>query len=95
MLILQVHKPTIDLDYFDHNMPNKSNHQMTKSHKFDNPLRSANLWPKFMLVKSKPNLPNPFIIDIKQNLNFFFFFFLLREWGRGLVFIFSNAMKIY
>ena len=94
MFILQVHKPTIDLGYFDHNMSNKSDYQMTKSHKFDNPLRMAKLGPKFMPVKSKPNLPNPFIIAIEQNLNFFFFF-LLREWGRGLVFIYSNAMKIY
>ena len=42
MFILQVHKPTTDLGYFDHNMPNKSDHQMTKSHKFENPLRTAN-----------------------------------------------------
>ena len=42
MFILQVHKPTTDLGYFDHNMPNKYDHQMAKSHKFDNPLRMAN-----------------------------------------------------
>ena len=93
MFILQVYNPTIDLDYFDHNMPNKSNHQMTKSHKFDNPLRTANLWPKFMLVKSKPNLPNPFIIDIKQNLNFFFFSFL--ESGAGGWFLFFPMQRRY
>ena len=92
MFILQVHKLTIDLGYFDHNMSNKSDLQMTKSHKFDNPIRTANLGPKFMPVKSKPNLPNPFIIDIKQNFIYFFFF---GEWAQGLVLIFSNAMKIY
>ena len=59
MFILQVHKPTIDLDYFDHNMPNKSNHQMTKSHKFDNLLRTASLGPKFMPAKSKLNRLGP------------------------------------
>ena len=91
MFILQVHKPTTDLGYFDHNMPNKSDHQMTKSHKFDNPLRTANLWPKFMLVKSKPNLPNPFIIDIKQNFKFFFFFFSFWRVGPRVGFYFFHC----
>ena len=87
MFILQVHKPTIDLGYFDHNMSNKSDYQMTKSHKFDNPLRTANLGPKFMPVKSKPNLPNPFIIAIKQKLNFSFLFSFKRV-GPGVGFYF-------
>ena len=87
MFILQVHKLTIDLGYFDHNMSNKSDHQMTKSHKFDNPLRTATLRPKFMPVKSKLNLPNSFIIDIKQNLNFFFFFSFWKV-GPGVGFYF-------
>ena len=88
MFILQVHKLTIDWGYFDHNMSNKSDHHMTKSHKFDNPLRKANLGPKFMPIKSKPNSPNPFIIDIKQNLIFFFFFFPFRRVGPWVGFYF-------
>ena len=68
MLVLQVRKSTINLGYLRHNMSDKSNHQMTKSQKFDILLRTANLGPKFMPAKSKLNRPDPFIIEKKQNL---------------------------
>ena len=59
ILVLQVRKSTINLGYLSHDMFDKSNHQMTKSHKFDNLLRTASLGPKFMPAKSKLNRLGP------------------------------------